>query len=483
MEFSGIRVLCIGDVMIDRFLLGRVDRISPEAPVPVLQLERSRSTLGGAGNVARNIIALGGEAVLCGLIGTDAGAEELKALISGVNGITDATVRSGSRRTTCKSRIVALHQQVIRIDEELALPAQAQEITALHEAIVARIADVQAVILSDYGKGVVVSEITGYVIRLARERGLSIFVDPKCPDFTRYSGATCITPNFNEFAAAAGYVPDTEDAIAEAARKLSLKANADAILVTRSENGMTLVTRDGLVSSVQSRALDVFDVSGAGDTAIATFALACACGETMPKAMRIANAAAGIVVGKSGTATVSPEELAHALEEGIRPEALFPSQALTARPKAAKLARQWRNAGLKVGFTNGCFDILHAGHVSLLKQARIKCDRLIVGLNTDASVARLKGPGRPVNSLEDRASVLSSLRYVDLVVAFVEDTPRALIEELKPDILVKGADYAADKVVGADVVEANGGSVFLADLVAERSTTSLISRIRNSLLE
>jgi D-beta-D-heptose 7-phosphate kinase/D-beta-D-heptose 1-phosphate adenosyltransferase len=478
MDFSRTTVLCVGDVMIDRYMLGEVRRISPEAPVPVLQLNECRTMLGGAGNVARNIAALGGKVVLIGLVGNDAKGEELTGLVTDIPGIIDATVRTASRPTSCKSRVIAQRQQVIRIDDETTCSALPTEQNDLRAAIDAWIETVDAVILSDYGKGVLAPEFNAYAIDQARKRGLDVFVDPKSSDFTRYAGATCITPNLKELAAAAGSVPQTEDEIADAAHKLLAIANCDAMLVTRSEEGMMLVTAKGHVSVVPARALEVFDISGAGDTAIATFALACANGQPMPQAMRIANLAAGIVVGKTFTATVSREELAHALDEELsNPET---ASSMISRQAAANLAQRWKRAGLKVGFTNGCFDVLHAGHVSLLRQARSKCDRLVVGLNTDASVKRLKGAERPLNVLEDRASVLSAVRFVDAIVSFHEDTPRALIEQIRPDVLIKGSDYSLDDVVGADIVKADGGSVFLADLVAERSTTDLISRIRRS---
>jgi len=478
-DFSRTTVLCVGDVMIDRYMLGEVRRISPEAPVPVLQLNECRTMLGGAGNVARNIAALGGKVALIGLVGTDATGEEHKGLVAGIPGIIDATVRTALRPTSCKSRVIAQRQQVIRIDEETACPALATEQNDLRAAVDAWIEMVDAVILSDYGKGVLAPEFNAYAIAQARKRGLGVFVDPKSSDFTRYAGATCITPNLKELAAAAGSLPQTEDEIAEAARKLLAIANSDAMLITRSEDGMMLVTAKGHVSVVPARALEVFDISGAGDTAIAIFALACANGQPMPEAMRIANLAAGVVVGKTFTATVSREELAHALDDELRANLETPTS-MVSRQAAANLAQRWKRAGLKVGFTNGCFDVLHAGHVSLLRQARSKCDRLVVGLNSDASVKRLKGAERPLNALEDRASVLSALRFVDAIVPFHEDTPRALIEQIRPDVLIKGSDYSLDNVVGADIVQADGGSVFLADLVAERSTTGLISRIRKS---
>jgi D-beta-D-heptose 7-phosphate kinase/D-beta-D-heptose 1-phosphate adenosyltransferase len=314
------------------------------------------------------------------------------------------------------------------------------------------------------------------VIAAARARGVPVFVDPKTDDFTDYRGATCITPNAKEFASAARAKVRTEAEIETAGRRLIAEAELGAILVTRSEKGMVLVGPDA-TTSVSARAREVFDVSGAGDTVIATMALAVADGRSLVQAMHIANAAAGVVVSKLGTATADIAEVMHelsaqdTLDPGVTPglTSLEAAQALTAR---------WHAQGFSVGFTNGCFDILHPGHVSLLAFARAQCDRLIVALNTDASVARLKGPTRPVNSLAQRAQVMAAIRHVDAVVAFGEDTPFELISALVPDVLVKGSDYSVDNIVGADVVRAAGGRVVLAELVPGQSTTGIIAKMR-----
>lgn len=477
MDFSNTSVLCVGDVMLDEFMSGSIDRISPEAPVPVLRLTETRTMLGGAGNVARNIAALGGNAVLVGLVGQDANVERLRQLVAMTPRLIDATVGSPLRPTTRKSRFSAVHQQVLRVDEEFTLPARPSEVELLKARIGERMSGVQAVILSDYRKGVLTPEIVRFAIAQARARDIPVFVDPKSKDFSKYRGATCITPNLAELAAAGGRPAEEEAEIVALAREFLVKAKAEAILVTRSASGMTLVQASGEVRSVQARALEVFDVSGAGDTAIATFALAYASGETMARAMEIANAAAGIVVGKLGTATVNPDELARAVDDDEDRNA-GPNATLLDLGSAVALVDRWKRRGLTVGFTNGCFDILHAGHVSLLAQARAQCSRLIVGLNTDDSVRRLKGADRPLNALSDRAAVLTGMRYVDGVVAFREETPSALVELLRPDVLIKGADYRLEEVAGADVVRANGGRVVLAEFVSERSTTRLVQAIQ-----
>ncbi|MBK1659128.1 bifunctional D-glycero-beta-D-manno-heptose-7-phosphate kinase/D-glycero-beta-D-manno-heptose 1-phosphate adenylyltransferase HldE [Paracraurococcus ruber] len=475
LDFSRLRILVLGDVMLDRFLYGTVERISPEAPVPVVRLGRTLAMAGGAGNVARNISALGGQAVLVGLVGQDAAAAELRGLLAADSRIADALVASPARPTICKMRVIAGTQQVVRLDDETSAPAAAAEQAGLIAALEAALPGCQGLVLSDYAKGVLAPPVVAAAIAAARRAGIPVLADPKTDDFSQYRGADCLTPNARELARAARLPVGTEAEVAAAARAVMGPAGLPALLCTRAEKGMTLVLADGGVHSVPAEAREVFDVSGAGDTVIAALALAHAAGETLAEAMRIANAAAGIVVGKLGTATVTADELAHALRAagGSAPG----EEALLDRDAALRLVRDWQAHGLRVGFANGCFDILHAGHVALLRAARRRCDRLVVALNTDAGVARLKGPARPVNPLADRAAVISALAAVDAVVAFGEDTPIELIRLLLPDVLVKGADYTIDRVVGADIVQAAGGEVALIDLVPGRSTTALVTRL------
>lgn len=476
LDFTGFRILVLGDVMLDRFLYGDVDRISPEAPVPVVRLRRTSAMPGGAGNVARNISALGGQAVLVGLLGQDPAAAEFRALLAADPRITDATVASAARPTVCKTRLIAGTQQVVRLDDETTRPADAVETAGLVAATEAALVGCHALILSDYAKGVLAADVVAAAIAAARARGIPVFADPKSDDFARYRGADCLTPNARELARAARLPAGTEAEVAAAARAVLAAAGIPALLCTRAEKGMTLVRADGSAESVPAVAREVFDVSGAGDTVIATLALAHAAGQPLAEAMRVANAAAGIVVGKLGTATVGADELAHALraEGGSAPD----EGALLDHAAAARLVADWKAHGLRVGFTNGCFDILHAGHVALLRAARRRCDRLVVALNTDASVARLKGPARPVNPLADRAAVIGALAAVDAVVGFGEDTPLELIRLLLPDVLIKGADYTRETVVGAAEVEAAGGEVALVELVPGRSTTGVIAKLR-----
>ena len=476
LDFRGFRILVLGDVMLDRYLYGDVDRISPEAPVPVVRLRRTLAMPGGAGNVARNISALGGQAVLVGLLGQDATAAEFRALLAADPGIIDRVVASGSRPSICKMRIIAGTQQVARLDDEVATPADAVDSASLVAALQAALPGCHALILSDYAKGVLAPAVIAAAIDAARRQGIPVFADPKDDDFSTYRGVDCLTPNARELARAARLPTGTEAEIIAAGAAILHAAGLPALLCTRADKGMILLRAGLPPESVPAQAREVFDVSGAGDTVIATLALAHAAGHPLPEAMRIANAAAGIVVGKLGTATVTADELDHAMraESGSAPD----EGALRDPMAARRLVADWQAHGLRVGFTNGCFDILHAGHVALLRAARRRCDRLIVALNTDASVARLKGAARPINPLADRAAVIAALAAVDAVVAFEEDTPRELIRLLLPDVLVKGADYTVDQVVGAEVVQAAGGTVVLIDLLPGRSTSAILARTR-----
>ena len=476
MDFASYCILCVGDVMLDRFQHGEIDRISPEAPVPVIRLRHLREMPGGAGNVASNVAALGGRAVLVGLAGQDEAGTRLRHLLAAQPGVTDALVATQRRPTICKTRFIAGRQQVVRADDESGEALFADEQAALISAIDAHLGTAQALVLSDYGKGALSRAVLAHAVAAAQASHVPVFVDPKSADFRRYRGAFCITPNLREFTAAAGTPTGTEAEITAAAATLLDHADAQAILVTRSEKGMVLVERNGASASAPARAREVFDVSGAGDTVIATLALAFASGRSLAQAMHIANAAAGVVVSKLGTATANIAEVMHELAAQTEQLGGPAVSGLQSLDHARALVAFWREQGLEVGFTNGCFDILHPGHVSLLAAARLNCDRLVVALNSDASVRRLKGSTRPVNSLEQRAQVMAAIRFVDCVVAFEQDTPLEIITQLMPDILIKGADYTLDEVVGADVVRAAGGRVLLAELVAGQSTTSIIGR-------
>ena len=471
--FAGRRVLCIGDVMIDRSIYGEVRRISPEAPVPVLRITRETSTLGGAGNVVRNLAALGAAPTLVSIVGDDRAGREVGDLLGQAANVEPYLRVSRARETTIKNRFFSTDgHHLLRADRETVTPVTAQDADDLKRAALAQIPSVDAVIVSDYAKGMFAGSLSTEVIAAARKAGKPVVVDPKGVDYSRYHNASVITPNRGELAEAVRASVDTEADLIAAAQRLRGETQADNILVTRSGEGMTLVGSD--VVHLPAEAREVADVTGAGDTVAAVLTLALACGASLTDAARLANIAAGIVVGRHGTAVATVADLAAALvHSGL---AGF-EQKIVDRDTAASKAQSWRRAGLKVGFTNGCFDLLHPGHVALLRQARAACDRLVVGLNGDASVRRLKGEGRPVQSAAARATVMASLEPVDLVVEFGEDTPQALIEALRPDVLVKGSDYSRATVVGGDFVESYGGRVILADLVASYSTTATIAAL------
>lgn len=480
MDFSSLTILCIGDIMLDRFIYGNVQRISPEAPVPILHLKDQKEMLGGVGNVANNILSLNGKTILIGLVGQDDYAAKIINLIQQKNIAEHSLISSTYRPTICKSRFIAANQQIIRADEESLIPLHPEEITQLIKTIDQNITRAQAIIISDYGKGVCHPDIINFTIKKAKSHHLPIFVDPKSKDFSIYKYATCITPNIAEASQAVQKPLKNDVDFEEAGKQLLNITQGQAILITRSEKGMTLIEKNNPPQHIPSRAREVFDVSGAGDTVIATLALGVASGLNLTKAMHIANAAAGVVIAKAGTSTATITEVQNELKAQAAEE-IFPvlTPELTSLHDLLIEIQKWRKQDQIIGFTNGCFDILHTGHVSLLQTARSHCDRLIVALNSDASIKRLKGNKRPINSLVERAKIIAALRYVDAVIAFEEDTPLTLIQHLKPDILIKGADYIDKEVVGRKIVEENKGKVILADLQKGFSTTNIIDKIKH----
>jgi D-beta-D-heptose 7-phosphate kinase/D-beta-D-heptose 1-phosphate adenosyltransferase len=472
---AGRTVLVLGDVMLDRYVVGEVRRISPEAPIPVLKATHRRSVAGGAANVAHNVATLSGRAILVSAIGADAGGEELTALLDAIPGVSLALRRIAGRPTTTKTRFVSHGQQLLRLDEERADPIEGAEAAAILDAFAAALPGADCVVLSDYAKGVLSDEVLAGAIARARAAGVPVVADPKRVDLAAYRGATVLTPNQGEIAAATG-VNGADDAAVAAAGALALReAAVEAVLVTRSERGVTLARPDRPPLHIAAQARAVADVSGAGDTLVAALALALGTGAPLPEAAALANLAAGLAVAKAGTATVGADELAETLHWRDRSAI---DRKLIAFGPALALVAGWRRAGLRVGFTNGCFDLIHPGHVRLLARARAGCDRLVVGLNSDASVRRLKGASRPVQAEQARAVVLGALASTDLVVVFEEDTPERLIAALLPDVLFKGADYRLDQVVGADIVAAAGGEVRLIPLEEGHSTTAIIARSR-----
>lgn len=475
---SGQTVLCVGDLMLDEFVYGEVSRISPEAPAPVIAVRRSEINIGGAGNVARNIAALGGRCIFVGLIGEDAAGTVLTEALAKEAGIETVLVRDAARPTTRKVRFVSeqFSTHMLRSDWELAAPAAPAIEQRLIDAILPRLARADIVLLSDYAKGVLTARVIRNVIDAARQAGKRVIVDPKSANLAIYRGATVLTPNRKEFAEATRSRADNQDSIAQAAPDAMVLADCEAMLVTQGERGMTLVTRDGGSIHVPALQVKVRDVSGAGDTVAAALALALAAGADWDGALRIASAAGAVAVGKTGTAIVRSAEL----RRKILPHASLAAEEkiVTAGGDIDAYLEEWRRQDLRIGFTNGCFDILHPGHVKVLTGARSACDRLIVGLNSDASVKRLKGEGRPVQNERARAEVLAALEAVDLVAIFEEDTPINLITKVRPSVLVKGGDYTREQVVGHEIVEAAGGEVVLVEVLQGHSTTSLVARAR-----
>jgi D-beta-D-heptose 7-phosphate kinase/D-beta-D-heptose 1-phosphate adenosyltransferase len=472
--FAGRRVLCIGDVMVDRSIYGEVKRISPEAPVPVVRITRESATLGGAGNVVRNLAALGAQPCFVSIVGDDRAGREVGAMLGALSDAEPYLRVSRTRETTIKNRFFSTDgHHLLRADRETNSPLDRADADDLVRAALAQLPTCDAVILSDYAKGVFATDLAAAVIAAARRHGKPVVVDPKGADYRRYVGATVITPNRAELAEAVALPVGTDEELVAAAQALRSVTQTQAVAVTRSAEGMTVVGDHVIHLPAETR--EVADVTGAGDTVAAVLTLALAAGAAIADAARLANVAAGVVVGRHGTAVAAVADIAAALvHTGL---AGF-EQKIVDRDTAAARAIAWRQQGLRVGFTNGCFDLLHPGHVALLQQARAACDRLIVGLNSDASVRRLKGEGRPVQTAAARAAVMASMATVDLVVEFGEDTPRNLIEALRPDVLVKGADYTLATVVGADFVESYGGRVVLAELVPSYSTTATIAALK-----
>jgi D-beta-D-heptose 7-phosphate kinase / D-beta-D-heptose 1-phosphate adenosyltransferase len=469
-SLKDVHVLVVGDVMLDRYWVGSARRVSQEAPVPVVEVERTEDRPGGAANVALNVASLGARCTLIGVVGDDAAAASLRAVL-GAAGVTCDFVERAGWPTTLKLRVVSQNQQLLRTDFEQPLPdAVSAEIRA---RMMAHLAEATTLVLEDYDKGAL--DDPRSLIEAAAEAGVPVVVDPKRKPFAWYAGADLLKPNLDEFRAAAGPFVD-DDGLVALAEAVCLEHRFGALVVTRGGRGMTVVARDGRHRHVPARPVEVYDVTGAGDTAAAALAVTRSLGWDPLDCAQLANVASGIAVGKPGTVAVSGPELAMALEAMPRSD-----RGILSRAQLLDAVTQARGRGERIVFTNGCFDILHAGHVAYLEEARALGDRLVVAVNDDASVHRLKGAGRPVNALDRRLRVLSGLAAVDWVVGFAEDTPVALLEALRPDVLVKGGDYSADQVVGAELVLGYGGDVRVLGLVADLSTTAIVQRIEGGL--
>jgi D-beta-D-heptose 7-phosphate kinase/D-beta-D-heptose 1-phosphate adenosyltransferase len=466
-RFDKAQVLVVGDLMLDRYWQGPTSRISPEAPVPVVKVEQHEDRPGGAANVALNVTALGAGVSLVGLVGKDEAGKALEKQLQSAR-VHCAFSVTESEPTITKLRVISRHQQLIRLDFEE--PFSHDYSDAITEATSPLLSNVGVLVLSDYGKGTLSD--CQQLIAEAKAQNVRVLVDPKGSDFARYRGATLLTPNLSEFETIVGHCK-TEDELVSRGQALAKELDLDALLVTRSEQGMTLIRADREELHFPARAREVFDVTGAGDTVISTLAAALAAGEDLPNAVALSNIAASIVVGKLGTAAISAPELRREVskEQGAEKGVMSEEQLLIALADA-------RSAGETIVFTNGCFDILHAGHVGYLEQARAQGDRLVLAINSDESVSRLKGPGRPINPVERRMTVLSGLEAVDWVLYFDEDTPERLLEKVRPDILVKGGDYGIEGVVGGEFVNSYGGEVRVLSFLDNCSTTAIVEKIQ-----
>lgn len=466
--------LVIGDVMLDRYLMGEVSRISPEAPVPVVLLKKQNECAGGASNVAANLALLGIKTHILGCIGKDPEGQSLTQLIQASKIDTQGLVISAYRPTIAKTRILGGHQQMMRLDQESHASFNQEESALILAAFHAALAQQPAiVILSDYAKGLLTTEVCQTVIQACRQANIPVLVDPKGHDYSKYKGATALTPNKKETAEAC-HASVNDAALIEKAQQLKSSLGLQFLAVTRSEEGITLL--DDSTHHLQAAAQQVFDVSGAGDTVIATLAAGLMHGLSPLNSLALANVAAGVVVGKVGTVPITKNDLIHALEDQRSNEQ---AHKICDLPALMEKVSAWKQAKQSIVFTNGCFDLLHAGHVTYLEAAKKRGDKLILGLNTDRSVSALKGPSRPVVNEQDRARVLAALESVDAVILFDEDTPLNLINTIKPNIIAKGSDYTADQVVGGKEVLSWGGEIALIDLVEGRSTSSIIKKMNS----
>ena len=462
------RIAVVGDLMIDHYIWGNCERISPEAPVQVLEVAKESNVLGGAGNVINNLIALDAEVHVYTVLGEDANAALAETLLSSAGAHCDAVIRQKQRVTTRKSRVIASNQQIIRFDDEsredIALSSQHTLLTDLEKNIFSY----DAILLSDYGKGVLTPTLTQDIISLANAHNKPVLVDPKGVDYSKYTGATLLTPNKKEASLATGIALKETEALREAGFKLKNELDLQYGIITLSEDGIAIFEEE--MKIIPTVAREVYDVTGAGDTVLASLGVALSSGMTISEACEFSNKAAAVVVAKVGSATATLneiEEYEHSLNKGQAESKIKDFEQIE------RIAKRLRTQGRKVIFTNGCFDILHRGHATYLQQAKELGDFLIVGLNSDESIQRLKGESRPVNNLEDRAYLLAALESVDYVVPFTEDTPYALIKRIMPDLLVKGADYEGKEVVGSDIAK----EVKLIGFVEGKSTSSLIRKI------
>lgn len=476
LSFRQSQVLVLGDLILDEYLWGQTERISPEAPVQVVDIDREEIRLGGAGNVVHNLLALGAQVSVAGAVGDDSNGRELLQALNrmgvGVKGILTIP----GRRTARKSRLIASNQQIVRIDRESREELSRSDEVALLNTVQGQLEGCQCILISDYLKGVLTPGVLQKTIELGKKHGIPVIVDPKGNDFSKYAGATLLTPNRREAHQATGIEIRSSGGVSRAGEHLLSTLKLEALVLTRSEEGMSLFQKGADELHLPTRAKEVFDVSGAGDTVLAAIGLSLACQHTLVQAVEIANLAAGVVVGKVGTSVVTGDELVQAAASGHMDSDLKIQPAA----RVAEILKIKADEGKTIVFTNGCFDLLHVGHVKYLQAARQLGDLLVLGLNTDRSIRALKGEKRPLIQQEERAHVLAALDCIDYVVLFDEETPLHLLETLRPDVLVKGADYSVEEVVGRELVESYGGRVELIQFVDGKSTTGLIEKILTS---
>jgi len=472
-RLGSVRALVIGDLMLDEYVWGKTERISPEAPVQVVDVAREDLRLGGAGNVINNLVTLGCQVHVASVLGDDDDGRRLRRMLMEKGVVADGVLLAPGRTTSRKTRILASNQQMLRIDRESREPISPDQEGQLAAYVAMTAGDCQVILISDYLKGVLTEGLLQRIIALGREKGVPVVVDPKGKDYRKYRGATLLTPNRKEAQTASGITIMDETSLNMAGRKLRESLGLEALVLTRSEEGMSLFFRDGQGMHLPTEAREVYDVSGAGDTVLAVLGVGLGGGLALEEAARLSNVAAGIVVGKVGTSTVTPEEILEVVGRQHQDTDLKIKQ----RDALKLLLDDRRGRGKTIVFTNGCFDLLHVGHVKYLQKARQLGDLLVLGLNSDASIRRLKGPKRPLIGQEERAHILAALDCIDYVVIFNEDTPLELITALRPHILVKGGDYTPEGVVGKEIVESYGGRVELIQFVDGRSTSNIIDKI------
>ena len=473
-QFQSSTILCIGDIMLDRFIYGDVQRISPEAPIPVIKSKSFTEMVGGAGNVLSNLTSLGVNAHILSVIGADQTGQKIAEIIEQKSGNSSFLFTDSKRTSTLKRRFISNTQHLLRVDEEDDHPISEKLANDMLSYISDGIDEIDLVILSDYNKGILFPKFCQDVIKLAHKHNKKVLVDPKGKDFEKYRGADVITPNFSEISEVTLYALKTNEDVIRAAQDLKTEFAFKNVIITRGGDGLSLLTDKGQNFHIKAQAREVYDVSGAGDTFVATLAAGLSADLAIEEAANIANTASGLVVEKLGTATVTQAELKSASENDKKSG---PFEKIMSAAEAKDKIQIWKKKKLKIGFTNGCFDLLHPGHIHLIHEAKKKCDKLILALNSDQSVQALKGPTRPLQNQDARAYVLTSLADISAIVIFDEETPINLIDLLKPDLLIKGADYTIDQVVGADIVLRNGGEVYLAPIQDGHSTTNLVQKI------